>query len=553
MCSSLWKKLMCLVLFLAFCTALLPAAEVGDVRVPPRAQAKPKYKATLAFVPLDNRPVCAAYPVAVLEAAGYEVLVPPFELLASRTQPADCQLLWKWLGKAAKKADAAVVSTDALLYGGLVASRTHHYSRDELSLRVSGLEQLELQRDLPVYGFSTFMRTPARSYGNVEPAYYSEIGPAIYKYSQLTDKIDSRGADYRDELINGALERNLEREPLEDWLVRRDKNMEVNKQLTLLARRGKFHYFAIGKDDNAPLSHTHMEARHMAMANMTAKDSDFQILPGVDQLGLLLLTRAVMELEHRTPSVYLHYVEGVGAQTIPQYSDQKLERSVPEQVIALGGRVTTDMQSADLILALNTPPDGRTQDSTATSNMFFASPANKRYIAELRWLLDAGRNISLADVSYSNGADNGFMKEMCLQGLLPRLSAYNGWNTADNTIGFALAQGVLAPQISKEDQLNLMRVRVIDDWFYQANARRHITAELEKAHLDPVKYQLGGHYKQIAKQATDLCRDLAFKYDLTKRTSFTLTFPWDRLFEVDILDMQTRVPRSTRTATTEKE
>jgi len=539
MTTRLWQK----VLFLVLCLTFAAAAWQSETEKTPKAEAKNKYKATLAFIPLDNRPVCAAYPAAVIKAAGYDVLMPPFELLASRTKPADCEMLWKWLKKATKKADAAVISTDALLYGGLVASRTHHFTVEELGRRVQALQALELSRDVPVYGFSTFMRTPARSYGNVEPSYYSEIGPAIYKYSQLADKIDSRGASFREELISGALERNMESAPLGDWLKRRDKNMTVNRELTGMARKGSFHYFAIGKDDNAPHSHTHMEARHMAMSNMSASEEDFQILPGVDQLGLLLLTRAVNELNHYTPKVYLHYVEGVGEKTVPQYSDMPLERSVPEQVLAVGGKVTANLQEADVVLALNTPPDGRTQDSTATSNMFYASAANKRYIAGLRGMLNAGCNVSLADVSYSNGADNGFMKEISLQGILTKLTAYNGWNTADNTIGFAIAQGVLAPQISRDDRLNLMRVRVIDDWFYQANARRHITDDLEKANLAQVKYQLGGNCRRIVKQATDECRNFAFRYELTKYTSFNLTFPWDRLFEVDITDLKTRAPR----------
>lgn len=84
--------------------------------------------------------------------------------------------------------------------------------------------------------------------------------------------------------------------------------------------------------------------------------------------------------------------------------------------------------------------------------------------------MDNGYRVSLADVAYSNGADNGFMNELAKQGQLERLTAYNGWNTADNTVGFAICQGILTPQMSKPDAEKLMRIRVIDDWYYQANA-----------------------------------------------------------------------------------
>ena len=67
------------------------------------------------------------------------------------------------------------------------------------------------------------------------------------------------------------------------------------------------------------------------------------------------------------------------------------------------------------------------------------------------------------------------MNEFANRGNLEKLTAYNGWNTADNTIGFAIAQGILAPQISAEDNALLMRLRLVDDWFYQSNARRDAT------------------------------------------------------------------------------
>lgn len=497
-----------------------------------------KEKAALLFIPLDNRPVCFSYPVKVMEAAGYKIYTPPEKLLATRTAPADTEKLWKWLESRAEKVDAAVISTDALIYGGLVASRTHSMSMPELEVKVRRLQNLRMDKNTRLYGFSTLMRTPRESYGNVEPAYYSNVGPAIFRYSQLSDKSDLHAETLLEDFEVGAFERNLAKAHLKDWLDRRNKNMEINHQLAMLTRVGRFEYFAIGKDDNAPLSHTHMEARKIILNNGYLSDESFQILPGVDQLGLLLLTRAANALSRKSPTVYPMYVEGVGPKTIPQYSDLPLGKSVPEQVIAAGGKIVYSPDAADVVLAINTPADGTMYDSTNLSNSYYASPANKRYIVNLGKMLERGVNISLADVAFSNGGDNGFMNEMSLRGFTEKLSAYNGWNTADNTVGFAIAQGMLAPQIAKDKQLMLMRERILDDWYYQSNARRIITDELEKNKKEAYKYTLNEMMPKIKKQAMDIISRLAVNYDITAGTKFDVVFPWNRLFEVDIVKLK---------------
>ena len=487
---------------------------------------------------MDNRPVCFSYPVKVMEAAGYKIYTPPEKLLATRTTPADTEKLWKWLESRAEKVDAAVISTDALIYGGLVASRTHSLPVAELERRVNRLKDLHMDKNIRFYGFSTLMRTPRESYGNVEPAYYSHVGPAIYRYSQLSDKSDLHAETLLEDFEVGAFERNLAKAHLKDWLDRRNKNMDVNRELAMLARMGRFDYFAIGKDDNAPLSHTHMEARKISFSNADVSDETFQILPGVDQLGLLLLTRAANELSHQAPKVYQMYVEGVGPKTIPQYSDLPLGTSIPEQIIAAGGKIVYSPDAADVVLAINTPANGTMYDSTSLSNQYFASPANKRYIANLGKMLDRGVNVSLADVAFSNGGDNGFMNEMSLRGYTDKLSAYNGWNTADNTIGFAISQGMLAPKIAKEKQLLLMRERIIDDWYYQSNARRLITDELEKEKKAAYKYTLNEMAPRVKKEALAVINRLAVNYDITAGTQYKLDFPWNRLFEVDITNVK---------------
>ena len=512
------KKLLAL-----FCSAACLAAAP--------AQAK---RLNIIYIPLDNRPVCAGYVQQTLEAADCRVIMPPEKYIATNDKNGDPDGIWEWLQTKAPKADAAVVSTDSLIYGGLVASRTHNYTQAQLTERVKHLYELKNTLPIKLYTFSTIMRTPRASKGRVEPAYYSSVGPGIFAYSQLLDKKDQGKLSPAETLQLQALERNMKKSELGDWLARREKNLLVNQELIRMARSGKFHYFAIGKDDNAPLSATHMEGRKLSLATFDMSKDNFQLLDGVDQLGLLLIARAYNEANGVKPSVYPLYAPGVGAGTLPQYSDARLQDSVPQQIIAAGAVQAANAANANLVLALNTPQDGIVKDATAADNQFFSSPANRSFVSQIDAQLTAGRAVSLADISYSNGADNGFMDYFATNSNVTALAAYNGWNTADNAAGYAIAQGLLAQTMKPEAKNKLLRQRLIDDWFYQSNARRSISDELEKHNREDMKYDLGNAEKNVLQEVTLNCQTLANKYSVTHDTKFKLSFPWKRLFEVDV-------------------
>lgn len=511
--------------------SLLAALCVASCMFSSAAYAK---ELTIIYVPLDNRPVCDDYVRQTMEAAGCKIIQPPEKYVSDNNSNANPEKIWEWLERKAPKADAAVISTDTLIYGGLVASRTHHLSQEVLNERVNRLANIKNSLPIKLYAFSTIMRTPRASRGRVEPPYYVSLGPSIFAYSELLDKADQNKLTLTDRLKKRALERNLPANELQDWLERRQKNLNVNQQLSRLARSKRFHYFAIGKDDNAPLSSTHMEARELARSNFGTSPQTMQIIDGVDQLGMVLMARAYNEAKNITPSIYVEYAPGAGASTLPQYSDARLQDSVPQQIIAAGAREAATPQSADFILAINSPADGIVKDSTADDNKYFASPANKAFIHTLDHQLDGGAKISLADISYSNGADNGFMNALSNAGRLPELLAYNGWNTADNAIGYAIAQGSMCRFMSTQDKDTLMRQRIIDDWYYQSNARRLVSDALAKHNREEMKYELDIAEAPVLKKITEDCRALAKKYSFTRNTKFELTFPWKRLFEVNV-------------------
>lgn len=494
-----------------------------------QAAASPK----ILYIPLDNRPVCLEYTVDTAKAAGYPVTTPPVKYLSDRSSQGDNEKLWTWLEQEAPHAEAAVIATDSLNYGGLVASRTHDHLEKYLKNKVTRLERLKKDNPgLKIYAFSTIMRTPQQSIGKVEPDYYQHFGPTIFRLSQLQDKADLEGLSGKEIAEQQTLLAQIPNSIWQDWNTRRLMNFQTNKRLIRLDQNGVFHYFALGKDDDSPLSATHMEARHLAYVGSGMSDKQFQILPGVDQLGLLLVTRAINEARGDKPWVYPVFAPGVGGATVPQYSDESAAQSVHNQIIAAGGRETVHEKKADLVLAVNTPDDGVCRDSTSDDNAPYSNQANKTFAKEIAQL-EKRKPVSVADISYSNGADNGFMLALTNQKALLDLTAYNGWNTADNAVGYAISQGMLGSLMKPEQRLRLLKTRLLDDWIYQANIRYRISLGIDQ-HDFKLKYDLGKYYNRILSDTNRLFLQYVDDEPTLRGTRYTVEFPWNRMFEVDI-------------------
>lgn len=114
------------------------------------AQAK---RLTILYVPLDNRPVCSAYVEQTMEAANCKIIMPPEKYIANNEHNGNPEQIWEWLQNKAPKADAAVISTDTLIYGGLVGSRTHNIPKAQLDQRLKRLYELKYTLPIKLYAF----------------------------------------------------------------------------------------------------------------------------------------------------------------------------------------------------------------------------------------------------------------------------------------------------------------------------------------------------------------------------------------------------------------
>src|ERR1700680_78170 len=92
---------------------------------------------TIAFVPLDDRPVTLQLPVMLGRVAGQPLLVPPRASIGHYLTPGDPEAILRWLHSSQTQGvSAVVVSTDMIAYGGLVASRIPGVSEVEADARL---------------------------------------------------------------------------------------------------------------------------------------------------------------------------------------------------------------------------------------------------------------------------------------------------------------------------------------------------------------------------------------------------------------------------------
>ena len=238
-------------------------------------------KGKIVFIPQDNRPVSDEMPADTISKLGYELIIPPEELLGNRENLGDSDKLWEWLEtnttifrkptKEEKKKNkskepvqafnpeikAIVISSDSMIYGSLVGSRKHNIPENTLKKRTARFAQYkEKYPEAKLYVFASIMRTPSSGEhsGTEEPEYYRRYGLDIFRYTVLSDMADVQPLSSQEEKERAFLQDLIPKEYIKDWLGRREKNYNINKELLKLAKSNVFERLVLGRDDNARLA-----------------------------------------------------------------------------------------------------------------------------------------------------------------------------------------------------------------------------------------------------------------------------------------------------------
>ena len=482
----------------------------------------------IAFIPIDNRPVCYTLPQQICAIdSEINLFIPEKKFLGSLTKNADVEAIFEWLEKLSEL-DAIVMCLDTVAYGGLIPSRRCPDTFDEIRARVEKLKTILEKKKAKIYVFSSIMRISNNNVNEEEKEYWNKWGKKIFEYSFNSCK-------------NGKMvQTDVPQEILDDYLATRKRNFEINKLFLQYQKQGLFETLVFSKDDCAEFGFNVKEAQELENLGGFVKT-------GADEIPLTLLARAVSKAakqlgseaarcgaDAKMPRCNLPNFHSIKIapiflapeykDLISNYEDVSIEKSVKGQ-IELAGCEVCEPDEADILLYVNNFEEHQGEIVMKVPTKPFSGTwqkPQKPYI--------------IADVRYANGADNAFVEQIFKTGLGENFLGYSAWNTSANSLGSLICGAVITKFAKQQERkseksetehyplvsrfLKLQLVRFLDDWAYQANVRQQLTFPDEKLVKELMK-----PFEQKIFELLNIAPD---EYNITYK------FPWNRLFEVEV-------------------
>ncbi len=447
----------------------------------------------IGFLPIDDRPVCYTLPKIIAECnSGIEFLLPQREWLGNLTKYANTDKLLDWLDSL-KGLDALVLALDTVAYGGLISSRRCSETFDEIRSKIEKLKLILQNKKCKIYAFSSIMRISNNNINQEEKEYWDKWGKKIFDYSFYTHKLG----------CESCIHNVIPSEILDDYLATRKRNFEINKVYLDWQKEGLFERMIFSKDDCAQYGFNVQEAKFL-------EDMGGFVKTGADEIPMSLFSRAISDF-YGNVKVAPIFIEPEQKDLISNYEDISIEKTVLGQ-LELAGCEVVEPKSADLILYIN--------NFKARQGEIVMNIPTEPFSGVLK-ILD--KPFMIADVRFANGSDNCFINELFKNSEIlqsKKFFGYSAWNTSANSIG-SLVCGALSRWHSIKDTnaLKLDLTRFLDDWGYQANVRQELSQpDIDLLNEKMLKYE----------------EELRMIFNINKMPKIRYSFPWNRLFEVEI-------------------
>ncbi len=494
----------------------------------------------IVLLPLDERPCNLRYPKQIFAGETIDLIIPSQEELGNKKTPVSLDWIDRYLIQETRDAKGLVVSMDMLLYGGLVPSRLHHHTEDDLLKRFDVLKVIKKNNpSLIIYAFDLIMRCPQYSSNDEEPDYYELCGLEIFKTGFIGHKIELGIANESEKSVF----QNLQINPvyLNDYTGRRNLNLKMNRKTLSLVDQKIIDFLVIPQDDAAQYGYT---AKNQEVLKRDIDDygigHQVYMYPGADEVANTLLSRMYCTLHQIKPKFYIHYPSPSCATTIPLLEDRYLDVTARYQIRAAGGMTVSSIQEADIILFINA--SGTKMASSA--NLSAQRDEGLRTLRNLNDFVELISDVihlekkvaAVADVATLNGSDHELMQLLQQKGLLLKLGAYAGWNTSSNTLGTAIPHSIQTWSKGQTKQhLDFLVSRYVEDYAYMTWVKSDINSKLKPLGLN--YFDVSDQVDIVEAMVKQGLFDFIHKYLPTIEEHIQINkvwMPWKRMFEVGV-------------------
>ena len=488
----------------------------------------------IVYLPLDERPCNYDFCGFMVQNNNEINFVRPEKSdLGLKKTPAEYLSVKNFLSRECADADYLILAVDMLLYGGIVPSRLHYLSQEEIFSRVDFIGTLKKSNPkLKVFAFSLVMRCPTYSCGDEEPDYYETYGEKIFLYGVNEHKfIDKLITKEQYETEKAHLD--VPQEYLRDYVSRRKINLAALLR-TLKLVGSDIDEFTILQDDSNPYGFTALDQK--TVREFTESEGiNIDVHPGADEGGLTLLSRVLTKIKGYSPKICPVYPDEKCKNVIPLFEDREVYKSIEAQIKSAGATVTYG-EDADIYLFCNLPV-GEMHNIDNLSGKQYDDRNLPAFAEKAKSLYTQGKAVAIADIAYSNGGDVAFAKMLSKFVGLLNLGGYAGWNTSSNTLGTVICQAVFFHFYGNTKTHRLFTAeRVYEDLSYCAHVRKYIwDNELGKLHC--TYFNSNGQRGAASERAKELLYEFTsreFPEIYEKYRIADCYLPWSRLFEIGL-------------------
>lgn len=392
----------------------------------------------VAYIPLDDRPVNLDRVFYTAISAGYNILIPPVDLFATKldgngtnsngTKYGNREALLGWLKEREEDCDFFIISLDQILSGGLVNSRVQNNA--DLSLEYEIIDYLiDLNKKKTVYFFDTVIRLASTVNYN---GYGIEQYNLLRQYGNIARKLLTGNSLTVENIFNGykfsesgvKIQMTLPESEVDDYLAARYRKLKLIDYF-FTSGGNELNYCYVGVDDSSP--NKTIQTNEINYINKLI-DGNGILFAGCDELALMCLTRLTSDVYKKNLKVSLKYFGGGENSPADSFDIETLKENLEGHLISANVDIASTSKAGAEILTLTRP--------IGNSLSYYSD----KLLDTLESNLISNIPTIVIDASTQPGTLQLKMMERNLP--LASLLGYSNWNTVGNSIGIAVSQGL---------------------------------------------------------------------------------------------------------------